>query len=99
MPRRWQYHHHDRTGRLTPCLCRNLAVFNKYMRQKSRTDYLLTNQCSRDIERSSEFCYLGSIVAENGGTRSKVNARIQNTMGIILQNEKSVAIQVIMKRH
>jgi hypothetical protein len=31
MPRRWQPHHQDRTGRLTPCLCRNLAVFNKSM--------------------------------------------------------------------
>jgi len=81
MPRKWQRHHQDRTGRLTHCLRRNLAVFNKYMRKKSLTDYLLTNQCSRDVKRSSEFCYLGSIVAENGDTSSKVNARIQKTRG------------------
>jgi hypothetical protein len=30
-----------------------------------------------DIKRSSDFCYLGSIVAENGGTNREVNARIQ----------------------
>ena len=30
-----------------------------------------------DIKRSSDFCYLGSIVAENGGTSREVNARIQ----------------------
>jgi len=29
-----------------------------------------------DIERSSDFCYLGSIVAENGGTSREVSARI-----------------------
>ena len=30
-----------------------------------------------DIKRSSEFCYLGSTVAENGGTCREVNVRIQ----------------------
>jgi hypothetical protein len=30
-----------------------------------------------DIKRSTGFCYLGSIVAENGGTSRDVNARIQ----------------------
>jgi hypothetical protein len=30
-----------------------------------------------DIKRSSDFCYLGSIVAENGGTSREVNARVQ----------------------
>ena len=30
-----------------------------------------------DIKRSSEFCYLGSIVAENGGTSREVSVRIQ----------------------
>ena len=34
-----------------------------------------------DIKRSSDFCYLGSIVAENGGTNREVNARIQKTRG------------------
>jgi len=52
-----------------------------------------------NIKRSSYFCYLGSIVAENGGTNKEVSARIQKAMGIILQIKKSVAIQVITKRH
>ena len=30
-----------------------------------------------DIKRSSDFCYLGRIVAENGGTNKEVNSRIQ----------------------
>ena len=30
-----------------------------------------------DIKRSSDFCNLGSIVAEIGGTSREVNARIQ----------------------
>ena len=30
-----------------------------------------------DIERSSDFCYLGSIVAKNGGTSREVSARTQ----------------------
>jgi len=34
-----------------------------------------------DIKRSSDFCYLGSIVAENGGISRKVNARIQKARG------------------
>jgi hypothetical protein len=34
-----------------------------------------------DIKRSSDFCYLGSIVAENGGTSREVNARIQKAKG------------------
>ena len=33
------------------------------------------------IERSSDFCYLGSIVAENEGTSREVIARIQNARG------------------
>jgi len=55
MPRRWQPHHQDRTGRLTPCLYRNFAVFNKSMRKKSRTDYLLTNQCSQVKTRIGQY--------------------------------------------
>ena len=38
MSRRWQPQHQVRTGRLTPCLCRNFAVFNKSMRKKNRPD-------------------------------------------------------------
>ena len=34
-----------------------------------------------DIKRSSDFCYLGSIVAENGGTSKEVNSRIQKARG------------------
>ena len=34
-----------------------------------------------DIKRSSDFCYLGSIVAENGGTSKEVNWRIQKARG------------------
>ena len=51
-----------------------------------------------DIKRSSDFCYLGSIVTEDGGTRQEVNVRIQKERGIILQIKKCVAIQVITKR-
>jgi hypothetical protein len=40
MPRRWQPHHQDRAGRVTPYLLRNLTVFKTTMRKKSRTDYL-----------------------------------------------------------
>jgi hypothetical protein len=34
-----------------------------------------------DIKRSSDFCYLGSIVDENGGTSREVSARIQKARG------------------
>jgi len=34
-----------------------------------------------DIKRSSDFCYLGSIVAEDGGTSKEVNARIHKARG------------------
>ena len=34
-----------------------------------------------DIKRSSDFCYLGSIVAEDGGTSKEVSARIQKARG------------------
>jgi hypothetical protein len=30
-----------------------------------------------DVKRSSDFCYLGSVVAEDGGTRTDVIVRIQ----------------------
>ena len=44
-----------------------------------------------DIKRSSDFCYLGSIVAENGSTSRAVNARIQKARGSF-SKQKSVAI-------
>ena len=34
-----------------------------------------------DIKRSSDFCYLGSVVAENGGASTDVNVRIQKARG------------------
>ena len=34
-----------------------------------------------DIKRSSDFCYLGSIVTEDGGTSREVSARIQKARG------------------
>jgi len=34
-----------------------------------------------DIKRPSDFCYLGSIVAENEGTSKEVNSRIQKARG------------------
>jgi len=34
-----------------------------------------------NIKRSSDFCYLGSIVAEDGGTGKEVNVRIQKVRG------------------
>ena len=55
MPRRWQPHHQDRTGRLTPCLRQSFAVFIKSMGRKSRTDYLLTNQCFRVKTRIGQY--------------------------------------------
>jgi len=36
-----------------------------------------------DIKTSSDFCYLGSIVAEDGGTGKQVNVRIQKTRGSV----------------
>ena len=35
----------------------------------------------RALKRSSDFCYLGSTVAENGGTNREVSARIQKAKG------------------
>ena len=49
------YGHQDTTGRLTPCLSRSFAVFNKSMRRKSRTDYLLMKQCSRVKTRTGQY--------------------------------------------
>jgi hypothetical protein len=34
-----------------------------------------------DIKRSSDFCYMGSIVTENGGTSKEINTRIQKARG------------------
>ena len=34
-----------------------------------------------DIKRSSDFCYLGSVVAEDSGASTDVNVRIQKARG------------------
>jgi hypothetical protein len=34
-----------------------------------------------DIKRSPDFCYLGSVVAEDGGAKTDVNVRIQKARG------------------
>jgi hypothetical protein len=34
-----------------------------------------------EIKKSPDFCYLGSVVAEDGGARSDVNVRIQKVRG------------------
>jgi hypothetical protein len=34
-----------------------------------------------EIKKSPDFCYLGSVVAEDGGARSDVNVRIQKARG------------------
>ena len=34
-----------------------------------------------DIKRSSDFCYLGSVVAEDGGATTDVHVRIQKARG------------------
>ena len=53
--------------------------------KKSNNQDTIVNQGLRlngeDIKRSSEFCYLGSTVAENGGTSREVNVRIQKARG------------------
>jgi hypothetical protein len=36
---------------------------------------------SRDIKRSSDLCYLGSVVSEDGGARTDINVRIQKVRG------------------
>ena len=35
----------------------------------------------KDIKKSQDFCYLGSVVAEDGGARSDVDVRIQKARG------------------
>jgi hypothetical protein len=36
---------------------------------------------SRDIQRLSDLCYLGSVVSEDGGARTDVSVKIQKTRG------------------
>jgi hypothetical protein len=47
--------------------------------------YAVVNQGPRlnieDIKRSSDFCYLGSVVAEDSGASTDVNVRIQKARG------------------
>ena len=51
-----------------------------------------------DIKRSSDFCYLGSIVAEDGGTSKGSICENTEGEGIILRIKKCVAIQITTKR-
>jgi hypothetical protein len=44
-----------------------------------------------EIQKSPDFCYLGSVVAEDGGAKSDVNVRIQKARG------ESVAIYIDTK--
>jgi hypothetical protein len=52
-----------------------------------------------DIERSSDFCYLGSIVAKNGGTSREVSARTQKARVSFSKLRRVWLIQVIKERH
>ena len=57
--------------------------------QSSKTEEIRVNTIvkqrlrlnGQDINRSSDFCYLGSFVAEDGGTSKEVNATIQKARG------------------
>ena len=51
-----------------------------------------------DIKRSSDFCYLGGIVAENGGTSKGVNWRIQKARGSFSKLRK-VWLNKSLSRH
>ena len=50
------------------------AAVNTVVKQRLRLN-------GQNIKRSSDFCYLGSIVVEDGGTSKEVNARIQKVRG------------------
>jgi len=41
-----------------------------------------------DITRSSDFCYLGSVVAEDGGANTDVHVRIQKARGSFCKMRK-----------
>jgi hypothetical protein len=41
-----------------------------------------------DIRRLSDFCYLGSVVAEGGGASTNVNVRIQKARGSFFKLRK-----------
>jgi hypothetical protein len=40
------------------------------------------------MKRSSGFCYLGSVVSEDGGARTDVNVRIQKAGGLFSKLRK-----------
>jgi hypothetical protein len=58
---------------ITPPISEEIRV-NTTVKQRLRLN-------REDIKRSSDFCYLGGIVAENGGTSGEVSARIQKVRG------------------
>jgi hypothetical protein len=41
-----------------------------------------------EIKKSPDFCYLGSVVAEDGGAKSNVNVRIQKARGSFFKLRK-----------
>jgi hypothetical protein len=57
----------------------------KLIPQRHKKYMLTVNQGfglnGEDIKRSPDFCYLGNIVAENGGTSREVNVRIEKARG------------------
>lgn len=50
-----------------------------------------------DIQRTSDFCYLGSIMSENGGASKDVNTRIQKAGGAFSKLRK-VRLATIIQR-
>jgi hypothetical protein len=62
------------------CCIKKQEILKNYLNIYTKCNTIV-NQGLRlngeDIKRSSDFCYLGSIVAENGGTSGEVNVRVQ----------------------
>ena len=53
------------------------------IKRNQMTELTLYLSCNSGVpaKGSSDFCYLGSIVTEDGGTSKEVNARIQKSRG------------------
>jgi hypothetical protein len=50
-----------------------------------------------DIKRSSDFCYLGSVVVEDSGASTDVNVRIQKARGLFSKLRKVWPSTLIQK--
>ena len=61
--------------------------------------YIYLRLNGEDIKRSSDFCYPGGIVTEDGGTSKGSKCENTEGEGIILQIKKRVAIQITTKKH